>query len=350
MNRAKLLKALEALNTAVAGKPILAEQGCYRIKGKTLRASDGVSLVQAELDEDTGLDCTVPASHLYKLIKGLGNPDVMLTVTEDNKLAVKTDKVRGRYALEAGPGMLDDLDFAVDTWADCPDGLKSGVAKCRFAASKDSSRQVYCGVLVKGDSVLASDGIRIACLKAKVQLSEQPVILSADAAALLDRKATEIKQWGVKGGSVYFKADGVIYGCRNVVGNYTDKVWAFLTKSDTLDKRLTFPAIARDVIVRHMDQMTEVLEMDREVEVKVDGKTMIVHSTDGVRYDLEEELELATPLDVPVQLKAHPACLADILTTTKEMRYADGVIFVAFVTETAAGEFRYLTTVERPKA
>lgn len=348
MNRTKLLKAFEALNLAVSAKPLTEEMGCYRIAGKTMRASDGIMLVQVELEEDTGLDVTVPAPNLFGLLKGLSVEDVALVV-ENGKLAVRTDRTVGRFALASGPGVLDSLDFAVDAWRDCPEGLKAGVAAVRLSASRDASRPVYCGVLVKGDSVLASDSIRIDAFKAKEVLNEEAVVLSADAAALLAKRAVEVKRWAVKGGTTYFKTDSVVFGCRNVVGEYTAKVWPFLEKADGLGSRVEFPEVSRNILKRHTDQQGSILEMDREVDVALASRTLTVRSTDGVRYELEETAELAG--DAPAfRFKVHPQCLYDILGQTKQMRYADSEFFVAFVMDLPTGQRRYLTTVERAKA
>jgi len=372
MKRKTLLDALDALDWAVAAKPIVEEMRCYRIYGKTLRTTDGALLVQAELAESTGLDCTVPAAGFKALLKDLPDEEVILKI-DGNKLAVVTDRVRGRFALATSPGVLDDLSFDADTWRPATAALKEGVKRCRFAASGDAAAGVYSGVLVDGDSVLATDRVRIARFKVKagkkrrkpaggdlpkaVPLSPEPVVLPAELAAVLDRRSTDIEEWAVVGGTAYLRGGGVTWGAQLLQGKFTEKAAWYVGESDKMKERLELPVSIGDAIHRHLDQQGEVMDLDREVELEVDGSSMTVRSTDGVRYELEETMALPTEAG-NFKFAVHPQCLLDTLATTHTMRYDSTTVkndkgepcpvfpFVAFVHEGDLGEFRYLATVE----
>ena len=356
MKRKILLDALDALDWATAAKPVVEEMGCYRINGNTLRATDGALLVQAELAETTGLDCTVPASGLKALLKDLKDDDVVLKI-DGNKLAVATDRVRGRFALATGPGVLDDLSFDADGWRPATPALKEAVRRCRFAASGDAAAGVYSGVLVAGDCVIATDRVRIARFRAKAEMSPEPVVLPAELAEVLDRRAGEIEEWAVAGGTAYLRGGGVTWGARLLQGKFTDKAAWYADEADKMAERLELPADTDAVVRRHLDQQGEVMDLDREVELEVDGAGMTVRSTDGVRYELEETVGLAADAG-KFCFSAHPQCLLDTLATTRVMRYDPSIVknekgeacpvfpFVAFVQAGDLGEFRYLATVE----
>jgi len=372
MKRKILLDALGAMDWAVAAKPIVEEMGCYRICGKTLRTTDGALLVQAELAETTGLDCTVPAAGLKALLKDLGDDDVVLKI-DGNKLAVATDRVRGRFALATGPGVLDDLSFDADEWRPVTPALKEAVRRCRFAASGDSAAGAYTGVLVGEDYVIATDKVRIAWFKVKAgkarrkpaggdrpkatPLSAEPVVLPAELAAVMDRHADAVEEWAVAGGTVYLRGGGVTWGAQLLQGKFTEKAVWYVGESDKMGERLELPADTDAIVRRHLDQQSEVMDMDREVELEVDGTKMTVRSTDGVRYELEETVALPTEAGRFV-FAIHPQCLLDTLATTHTMRYDPSTVegekgeacpvfpFVAFVHDGDQGEFRYLATVE----
>jgi len=362
VKRKDFVKALDALDWAVSSKPIVEEMGCYRIRGKNLRASDGALLVQVELSEDTGLDCTVPASGFKKLLKDLKQDDVTLKI-DKGKLAVVVDRVRGRFALatssDKNKNLLDDLSFDAETWQPATAQLKAAVKMCRFAASKDVSKGVYCGVILKdGNAALATDKLRIGWFRAKTDISAESVVLPAAATALLDKRAAEIEEWAVSNGTIYFRGKGVTWGSRIPAGDYTSKVWEYVKMVDDLKDKVELPASMLDMLRRHLDQQSEVLEMDRAVTLAFSGKELKVASTDGVRYEMEETAELAEAVAAEFAFEIKPQCLIDILATTSTMLYdatsskdGDGntqlkTPFVAFRALTAEGEHRYLTTIE----
>ena len=348
MKRKDLLDAFDALNTAVSAKPIVEEMGCYRVDGKTLRASDGQSLVQAELPETTGLDLTVPAGNFYKLLKGLSAEDVSLEL-KDGKLVVCTDRAVARFPLASGPGVLDELDFGVEEWKPCPDALKLGVRSCRHSVSGNASRGVYCGVLVKDDSVLASDGIQISRFLAKEEMFPGSLVLPAGAAALLDRNHRDVDAWAVKNGTVYWRTGRAVYGAKLMEGAYTEKVWGFLERSSELGMKVALPADLVDILRVHNDQQADIPEQDRSVTVEIKGGELAVRSSDGVRYNLEMTAALAEAVG-DMSFIVHPQCLLGILGTTREMLCGPDHNFVAFVDDGDLGEHRFLTTVQRPKA
>jgi DNA polymerase III sliding clamp (beta) subunit (PCNA family) len=341
----------------VSSKPIVEEMGCYRINGKTLRASDGALLVQVELVEDTELNCTVPAAGLKTLLKDLKCDDVSLKL-DGGKLTVVADKVRGRFTLASGPGVLDDLKFGAAAWRPATPAFKTAVRMCRFAASRDASKGVYCGVILKGDSALATDKIRIAMFKTKEDLSSEPIILPAEAAALLDKRAVDIDQWAAEGGTVYFRGKGVTWGSRMSAGEYTSKVWAYVEKSAELLDKVDLPKTMTEMLQRHLDQQSSAMDMDRAVTVAISGKELKIASTDGVRYEMEETAEIAEAASGGLKFEIHPQCLIDILSTTGVMKYdslstttADGKVqlrtpFVAFQATLPEGDYSYLTTIE----
>jgi len=361
MKRKDIVKALDALDWAVSNKPIVEEMGCYRIKGKTLRTSDGSLLVQVELEEDTGLDCTVPAAGLKKLLKDLKHDDVTLKI-DKGKLTVMADRVRGRFALAAQAdneeNLLDKLTFDADDWKPATAAFKAAVKTCRFAASRDTSKGVYCGVILKGPNALATDRIRIAGFKAKEELSAEAVVLPAEAAALLDRRAEEIEEWSISNNTVYFRGKGITWGSRIPAGEYTNKVWGYVDKASELSDKVEFPEAITDILQRHLDQQSEVMDLDRAVTIAISDKELNVSSTDGVRYEMEETADLAGSATGEIKFEIHPQCLLDILSTTSTMLYDASssedkkgktqlkTPFVAFIADTPEGEFRYLTTIE----
>ncbi|KKN89661.1 hypothetical protein LCGC14_0235070 [marine sediment metagenome] len=349
MKRTKLIEAMEKLYPAVATNPIQEEMGDFRVSGNTLRAADGLIMVQVKMDEDTGLDCRVPAAPVYKLLTSSTMDEIELSAN-DGKLVVKADKhkLRGSYSIQEEAPYLDDLKFDVEEWQDIPKGMISGIRMCRFAASKDASRGVLLGILLEGKDIIAADGFRIAQYQMGTDVGG-PYVLSPELIAQVVHYGETITGWAVVDNVAYFKVgDDTIVAGRCLEGQYPPAK-EFLQEAKTLDKTFVLPEELVEVLNRHDKQLTEVALEDREVTVTIDGGTVKISSTDDVTYELEETLGEGDGDETDgakLKFSITPTFLAQVLKESRKMRFDDKSKFICFKSRDE-GKFTYLATVER---
>jgi len=341
MKRTELLKALDRLYPAVAGSPITPEMADFRVKADTLRSTDGQMMVQVKLAESTGLDCRIPAKQFYKLLSSLKTEDIELRA-EDGRLRIGNKNLKGLYQVADEGGLLDNLDFDVEKWTELPEGFLKGIKLCKFAVSRDVSRGPLCGIHIRGDAFTASDGFRIANFRCGSEMSTGPIVIPVDVAAQLERYGEDVNGWAVKKDVVYFRIgeDTIIAG-KLLVGDYPDAA-QFIEDSAKLKDSMVFPEETTNTLRRHLDQQNDIQVLDKEVTISVDGNILTVSSTDGVRYELEETLELEDAVK-PMSFKIHPGALMGILERTRRMWFDDSSRFVVFRDE----NFTYLTVIDR---
>ena len=348
MKRKQLIEALDKLLPAVANSPLSAEMGTFRFAGDTLRATDGLTMIQVKLPESTGLDCCIPAPKFRKLLDTLSGDEINIEQDGDD-VKVKAGKVRAKYKALIEPGLLDNLDFEVNDWKPMDKPLIRAIKLARFAASLDASRGPLCGILLDTGGVLASDGFRIAHAKPlEATLAGDPFVLTLDLAAQVDKYSDKITGWARKDDIIYFRiGDDTIVAGKRVVGQYPDAL-EFLEQAKDLADQVVFPEATRESLSRHLEQQADVPELDRDVEIKLAGNELTI-SSGSTGYSLEETLELDGEVGSKIRFKIHPRFLSDILGRSRRMKYDSEAKFILFEADVDDVEFSYLATVERLK-
>ena len=336
MKRTELMDALDKLYPAVAGRPMVEEMGDFRIAGDTLTACDGATMVRTRMPETTGIDCRIPAEAFRKLISSMKTDEVELSLDGDS-LVVNNKTIRGKYKISTEAGLFDNLDFDVPAWKPLSDEFLKGLRLCRFAVSKDTSRGVLCGIHVAGTDMITSDGFRIAKYECG-SLSDEPITISVAVAAQIEKH--KVTEYAVKGDTIYFRCGDTIIAGKLIVGMYPP-AGKFLDEAKGLKSVVEFPEGIRETLARHSDQQGDMPITDKEVTVKFADKRLTVTSTDGVAYELAEELGVEG--DAELSFKIHPDNLADILGRTRQMNFDQTNKFVTFKDE----KFVYLATIER---
>ena len=333
MNREKLIVALTKLFPSVARNSVSEEFGDFRFIGKTLRACDGITMVQVTLDEDTGLDCRIPAEGLFKLLKGRSVADIDITLKGD-ELKIKGKGLKATYkVIPAKGGMLDNLDFDIDEWKEIPKGFLESIQKAAFASSKDSDQGVLCGVYVGKKRVIGSDGQRISCTTRKSELVDKSIIMPGELVAQLKMHSSSIDGWAIKGETIYFKVgEDTILAGQQIAGQYPSRVIAGLLKDEReMTTTVEFPEEAIQVLKSHaVQQAVETAGVDEaEVTVSFGEEGLTVHSTNAEHsYSLDDSLDIGEAAEA-VKFKIDPGVLADLLQKNKKMKIGEGT-FVAF--------------------
>jgi len=344
MNRKNLVTALETLYPSVSSKPILDEMGDFRIADGLLRASDGLTQTQVKLSEPTGLHLRIKADKFLRLLRGLPDDAVTLTV-EGNDLTVKGAKATAKYVTSPAAEYLDGLDFDVPAWNPLPKGLVKSMKLCADSASKEASRGVLCGVLASGKWLIGSDGYRISRFPAKLPL-EKPIVLTADLVRQVFSHSASVDGWAVKGDVAYFKiGESAIVAGKTITGDYPD-VRPFFAEAERLDGAVVLPESLKAGLRRHLEQQGELPTASQDVVVKLDGDEVTTTSTDKTTYSLTETAKLDKAVEKPLSFKVHPAVLLEILDRTRAMRYEPGLEFVLFQGTIETDVFQYLACTE----
>lgn len=345
MNRKTLVNALETLYPSVSTKPAQEEMGDFRIADNILRASDGLTQTQVTLPESTGLNLRIKADKFFRLLKGLSDDEITITV-KGNDLTVKGTKSTAKYVVSHSADFLDSLDFDVSEWMEAPKLFTSALKLCLASASRDASRGVLTGVMVSKDWLIGSDGYRISRFPVSLTL-DKPVVLSADLVKQISPHASKITGWAVKGDVAFFKiGDNAIVAGKLMYGDYPN-VAPFFEETEKLTGVVELPDTIRSSLKRHLDQLGELPSTAQDVIVKLSGDTVTTISTDKVTFSLEETAKLEKAVDGSTSFKVHPSVLMEILDKTRAMKFGDEVESVLFEAPINEATFSYLACVEK---
>lgn len=156
--RAELLEALERAKGSVATGDIIPMLGCYRFTPDRIETTN--MEIGASVSFETGLDCTVPAEKLYKLVSMLRQDEIDMTV-KDGKLIVKAEGHRSSTAVTG-----DNDDFPVvmvgkRSWKKTPTDFMDALKACLPGVSDDIAMPKLCGVYLDGRDAVSTDRWRV---------------------------------------------------------------------------------------------------------------------------------------------------------------------------------------------
>jgi len=344
MDRKKLMNELVKVYPAVDARAVTEEMKCFRFAGRRVVASNGNVAVWAELPEDTGIDGLVPAEKFFHLLSDLREDELEIE-QKDNELHITCGRCRARYKIRPHEGgFLDSLKVEVpdDAWRPWPEKMDEGLKLCRFAASRDASQGALCGVHVDDEGLVATDSYRIVGYSgARLPEGWEPLTLSQDLLDVLAKQGEAVESWAVVDGTVYLSLGSTKIGARLLASEFPAGARQFLAQAAELPEEVELPQELIEAVRRHGDQMSDVPDLDREITVLLGEGKLTISSSDGVLYELSEDLDLPDSA-TKVSFKVNPSFLADVLGLTRKMAYGADKRMVAFKAE----DFTYLTAVE----
>jgi len=343
VSRINLIECLRKVAPAIGVSPFVPEFHYFRISGERVQAFDGSMVIDATCKESTGLHCMVPKSFL-QLLETLDDDEVEL-ICEKDKLVVKTDSVKGTFAI------LDEVRFedlvpisdenvniyashnAEEAHADLIDALNV----CRFAVSKDETSGAICGVRIAKNSVFGTDRYRIM----KWELKEPASFECSVPLKFIDmlfRNRDEIDIIACADGEKLLAvlADGTYMHTALLEGDYPDLLQFFPDSDDY--QGVDFGDNLDTILKRHINFLADVDFTDKEtcISISKDKCTLTtVHKELGV---LEEQLEFSRSAEVEVKFVVNPVFLCDVVKKCSLMKYFVDKQLILFENEA----FQYL--------
>jgi DNA polymerase III sliding clamp (beta) subunit (PCNA family) len=271
-----------------------------------------------------------------------------ITLRQSEKgLQIVADKVKGQYVAGEGKEYFDDLvkEPAEDTRQDIPLEMVEGLLLARHVTSSDTSKGALCGVKINASTIVATDGRMLVEQTGKSWPEASEILLRRDTLDILAKLNGTPTHWCIEGPRVwFFLDDGTSLGGMILEGDYPD-VSKIIAREKLLMKKAILPDALVPALQRHVEQLVEVFDADREVAFNLSPGQILLNSTDTVGVQIEEILE-AKGVDCSCSFRVHPSLLLAMLNHTHEMRFAPGEPVVAFEKETDDGRMLHLSSVE----
>jgi len=326
ISRADLIDCLRKVAPAIGVSPFVPEFHYFRISGERVQAFDGSMVIDATCRENTGLNCMVPKSFL-QLLETLDDDEVEL-ICEENKLIVKTNAVKGTFAVLDKVKFEELVSFSdknVDAYTshnpeEAYSDLVDALNFCRLAVSKDETSGAICGVRIARNYVLSTDRYRIMKweLKKPVPFECSVPLKFID---MLSRNKDEIDVVGCVDGEKLAAVlkDGTYVHTALLEGDYPDLLQYFPDSDDY--QGVDFGSELDVTLERHINFLKDVDFTDKETSILIQKDKCIlttIHKELGV---LEEEFDLLRPAEVEVKFVVNPVFLRDVVKKCSLMKY-----------------------------
>lgn len=144
----------------------------------------------------TDFSCSVVADDLIRILNGMKSEELEI-FCKDNQLQIKGGKERGGLVsypegqINALVSSLGIKDLLKKRWSFLPKGFSKGLSLCIFSASKDITHGVLSGILVRDDSIISMDDLRISRYTLDESVPNAFIIPGSSAAELAAFPATK---------------------------------------------------------------------------------------------------------------------------------------------------------------
>lgn len=299
INRIELLKVLDVCKPGLARKEIVAEAIRFIFTGENITTfNDEIAVVAPFV---TDFQCSVNGDELYKILAGIKEDEVDVTVEKD-QMKLKSKKTKAGLSTIIGEKervdslvkKLQESTLGKGFWRRLPVDFVDGLTLCMFNASKDMTTGVRCCVAVNEDKVYSTDSVRISRYVMDGTVKEMLI----PARNVVELVKYPIKKYGKSDGWLHFLTDdNVMFNCRMMIGEYPYTIDRFFDKKATLGpfnipaelqdvmKNATIMATGDEIVAKMVEMKIEEGKitcrsekdrgwMEKEVDFEYDGKTI----------------------------------------------------------------------------
>jgi hypothetical protein len=315
----------DAINLCVAGtssKDLVAQMSHVVFNNEEILSyNDKISIC---VPFDTGVSCSIPAEDLQKVLNGITEKEVDITVEEGDApvVNIKSKSTEVVIFTEVESRIVEDFFAAVDfdamTWQPVPKNLLDQLALARFSASSNAldANNLFC-VHIKGTKVSSGDGHRLSVLELAAPMKEV-LIPNTTVNDIIGFKNFE--EYAIETGWIHFtSSDGIILSCKTVLGEFPDFTPIFKNFQSSAETQIDSNLIP---VLQNLGGLVEgTSDFMKSVKITVGkGETKISGRKEGLQ--IEKFVENTNEED-EVEFNISPVFLAYILTLTNSLQIGE---------------------------
>ncbi len=172
-----------------------------------------------------GINCSVPAEDLSKILSGITEDEVDIEVSE-GQMIITSISTCAKISTISESTVVEDFYASLNlqnmTWNKLPDNFLEKLELARFSVSSNSydSDNIFC-IAIIGDYLYSGDGYRCTRVACPVG-AEKPILIPQSSISSI-LKFTDIIEYAVSGGWINFAtSEDVIISSRIVNGTFPD--------------------------------------------------------------------------------------------------------------------------------
>ena len=324
--RKLLLAVLDKVRPAVdtTGATGILQARHFIIQGGRVAAYNDMISVSAPLGFDTGLEVTVQADDLYKVLTQMGEDEIWLEFEGETELVVSSATVRSGMAAmpleqEIGDLLANVKGLKKNAWEDIPEGFFAGLEMCLVSVSTKREDVAFSAVRVYNDRLLSTDNLRLSRYILPKKINVDMLLSYGAIKELVKHKMIKVQQhqaWA------HFKdADGIVFSTRLVDVDFPDGLDKYIDEMEGVEVTLP-PGVAEALqAVMVFSPGEEVYEREAEIRFK---KGKIVCRSQNDRGWIERTVATKGVTTGIPTLWVNPLFFIDILQRLSSCVVGDG--------------------------
>jgi len=314
LDRKLLLEALQLARPALSKKEFLEEAIRFIFNPHEIATfNDQLCIL---IPFETGLKFSANGNELYKILDGIKEDEVEITV-EDEQVKINSKKTKAGLSTIVGEkervdtliSRIRDVTNAKGFWRRLPKNFIEGVSLCMFSASRDMTTGAYCCVAAKDNKIYSTDKLRISRFVMDGEVKEL-LIPARDAIELVKYPVTK---YGKSGEWIHFMTnDNVMFNCRTMIGEYPYNLDRFFIP---IENSIAIPEELQDAMKNAAIMAAGDVDIAKMVEMRIEpGK--ITCKSEKERGWLIKEVDFDGYEGDPIIFYINPIFFAQILTKT----------------------------------
>lgn len=293
-NREKLLTKLEMLLPAVGRNSLLPFFQAFQWnRNGTLFASNGVMTLRTPLGQTLETDCGIPAIPLIDILKMLKEESVTITDLDKEEIEVTSGRTNVKLVKRGYRDFSVTEKFNTELHGDDVRKFLQKVQSCCFCAMPNKFYDVWSGIVLHKGKILASDRYRICKIVYPVDIPKT-VSIPINTIDVLLKYQEDIESIAFSESCgilrAIFKDGGQTQFYSSLHISEIEDVCSFFPSEDEEAIPIPFNSEIREIIERHLLFQKEVNSVDREIEITLSGKKMIIHSQTPTLGEMNDEV------------------------------------------------------------
>jgi DNA polymerase III sliding clamp (beta) subunit (PCNA family) len=347
VDRKQFIEDLDIVSNALGTSAFILGFQCFHFRKDIVYATDGAFSLFRTLKYDTGLDCSVFGTPFLNTLHNI-HADTLDLVQEENKLILSTKKIEGEFTIVGNPDSMKLPEYQE------PDGflldpvMITALGKSVFAASRDESQGVNCGVCVKEDYVYATDRFRIFRYKIEdgiIAKAMRDLILPVKLIAVMKKlcKGKEllkiVKDEKTDDKKIVIFFDTMVLEGSILSGNYPKVQTWFQDLTDLMEINYDKSHLL-DVLERHIAFQKNVIDIDKKIVVTISEDESFIQTSDPDIGNLNEEVEIKAGSN-SITFSINPIFLKQVVADGDHLTYSPSQELIKICSDS----FEYLAKV-----
>lgn len=222
IKRNEFKEVIDSLLPAISKKDLVAQMSRIIFRDDIAGTFNDQIAISYPVDLN-GIDCSVPAEDLAKILSGINEEEIGIEVAEGKMIITSTSTVAEISTVSESKAVeefYNSLNLGSMDWKPLPDNFveKINLAKFSTSANTYDPQNLFC-VAIEKDYIYSGDGYRCSKIKCPTGMTERILVPHSSISSIV--KFTDIVDYAIASGWIHFAtSEDTVISSRIVKGEY----------------------------------------------------------------------------------------------------------------------------------